>query len=458
MGKASSETNYYVGIDVGGTKIQASLVEEAGIIRAGSRCPTPRDSDKTTIINAIIEAINDVLTEKKLKSKDMRGIGIAIPGVVDPDQGYVVVTPNMNLTDTYVVKELQKKFDCPIMLGNDCNLGTLGEAWLGTGRKSSSLVAMLVGTGIGAGFVQNGRIYRGTRKQALEVGHMIMAIDGPECGCGNKGCYEALASRTAIERDIRQAVAGGRKTILSDLLESDDLSLIRSGALRNALNENDEVVTEIMQRASRVIGFACMTIRHLLDPELIVLGGGVMEACSDFMLPIIQEIVISDQLTEVADDDKILLACLGDDAVVLGGVALAREAAGRDPFNKKYDIAPLYEEAKWTSSGKVKIEDTTCEEDVHIRVDGAIKRRAKQMQKADVTDPACITAAELNRLCRGGPHALFIGQGSENPAELDESARDFLRLRAIDVEILPTPEAVKAYNKSKKRKAALFCL
>ncbi|MCK5270570.1 MAG: ROK family protein, partial [Sedimentisphaerales bacterium] len=157
---------------------------------------------------------------------------------------------------------------------------------------------------------------------------------GPLCGCGNRGCYEAMAGRLAIERDIREQVAKGRQTVLTEILDG-DLSRIRSGALKAALSCEDEVAMEVVQQAAEVLGYGCITVRHLLDPEVIVLGGGVMEACSDFILPIVEKIVASDKLTGAREGGKILLSMLGDDAVVLGAVALARRKVGRNPFKTK---------------------------------------------------------------------------------------------------------------------------
>ena len=127
------------------------------------------------------------------------------------------------------------------------------------------------------------------------MGHIVMQIGGPVCGCGNYGCLEALASRTAIERDIRAALAAGRTSKLTEI-SGGDLSVIRSGAIRKALKADDPLVTGIVHRASETLGYACLTVRHLIDPEVIVLGGGLIEACSEYMMPTLENIVGSDRL------------------------------------------------------------------------------------------------------------------------------------------------------------------
>ena len=334
MVKQNLNEQLYVGVDVGGTKIQASLISENGTIIASLRCPTPRQADPDQILTTIEKAVRKVLKKGNVEASSLAAFGIAIPGVVDPKKGKVIVTPNMNFSGAKVVKYLEDKFPVQVVLGNDCNLGTLGEAWLGAARDAQSAVGILVGTGIGGGFVQKGKIWQGARESAMEIGHMIMKIGGPLCGCGNQGCYEAMAGRLAIERDIREQVAKGRQTVLTEILDG-DLSRIRSGALKTALSREDEVAMEVVQQAAEVLGYGCITVRHLLDPEVIVLGGGVMEACSDFILPIVEKIVASDKLAGAREGGNVVLSTLGDDAVVLGAVALARRKVGRNPFKTK---------------------------------------------------------------------------------------------------------------------------
>jgi glucokinase len=323
MGK---QEHLYVGVDLGGTKIQSSLVYESGTILGSVRTPTPANGTPDDIIATIETSILDLLAKQDVDAADLEAIGIAVPGVVDPPKGRVIVTPNINFSDVNVVRPLKKTFDVPVVLGNDCNLGTLGEFWLGAARGANSAVGILVGTGIGGGFVcsKKGKLWRGARESALEIGHMIMQIGGPVCGCGNQGCFEALASRSAMERQIRQEVEQGTQTVLTKILNG-DLQRIRSKAFKQALKREDPLVTKVVRQASQVLGYGCMTIRHLIDPEVIVLGGGVMEACGDFILPIVQEVVASDKLPGAKQGGDVVMSALADDAVVLGAVALARQ-------------------------------------------------------------------------------------------------------------------------------------
>jgi glucokinase len=331
MKSKSNSNRIYLGVDIGGTKVQAAVVQESGTIVQRQRRPTPRGDRPDDVLAAVAEAMEAALKKAGVASRQLTALGIAVPGVVDPKTARVVVTPNMSLTGVSIGAHFERLFSVPVAVGNDGNLGSLGESWLGAAREAKSALGIWVGTGIGAGLVRKGKMWRGARQAAGEIGHIVMQIGGPLCGCGNYGCLEALASRTAIERDIRAALAAGRTSILTDLAEG-DLSIIRSRAIRKALEAKDPLVTEIVHHAAEVLGFACLTVRHLIDPELIVLGGGLIEACSAFMLPVIQHVVDADRLPGACDGGHVVLSALGDDAVSLGAVALARELVGRSPF------------------------------------------------------------------------------------------------------------------------------
>ena len=450
-----SHVRLYLGVDIGGTKIQASLVEGPGTVIGREKVSTPRDGGPENVVAELGRTLETVVEAKGLRFRDLTAIGIAVPGVVDPEAGRVVVTPNMNLDGVAIGKHLEDRYKVPVALGNDCNLGALGEAWLGSARNADSMMSILVGTGIGGGFVRNGTLWRGAREAAGEIGHITMQIGGPRCGCGNYGCFEALASRSAIERDLRAGVAAGRKTVLTEMLEG-DLSIIRSGVLRDALAAEDELVTEVVRRASEVLGHACLTVRHLLDPQVIVLGGGVIEACSHFILPIVEGIITDDQLPGARDGGHVLLSALGDDAVVLGAVALARIQVGRNPFHKQHAVQPKYPAVAWKRFGEITVGKDTYARDVYLLVDGRVKKRKKGLAKESYGDSHTVGSQEMEKVCKGGPEIVFVGTGESNHLGLHEDAQRFLRQRSIECEILPTPQAIEAYNKADRRKAALL--
>ncbi len=451
----NGQNRVYLGVDVGGTKIQATLVEDTGAVLGRERCATPRDGGPEQVLATIERVIEDATAKGGLSVPRLAAIGIAVPGVVDPDEGRVVVTPNMSLTGVAIGPHLEHRFKVPVALGNDCNLGTLGEKWLGSARRAQSAFGIFVGTGIGGGFVQRNKIWQGARESASEIGHLVMQMDGPRCGCGNYGCLEALASRTAIERDLREAIAAGRESLLTELTGG-DLKVIRSGAIRKALQGGDALVTEVLRRASEILGYACLSVRHLLDPEVIILGGGVVEACSDFILPIVENIVGSDQLAGARDSGRVLLSALGDDAVVLGAVALAGRHIGRNPLKKRYAVRPKYPEFRPGGPGEIMVGRKAYSRDVYVYVSGRVKKRKKSLSRQHYGTAHTLGPKELEKLCTGGPEVLFVGTGREGRVELTDEALRFLQQRAIEVQAMPTPQAIEAFNASKKRKAALF--
>ncbi len=323
---------YYVGVDVGGTKIQATLAEESGKIIGRSRASTPRTGKPDDTIMAIIKLIRGVLCENELAAGDVRAIGVAVPGVVDPDRGRVMLTPNTNLSHTAITPKIARAFRVPVCRGNDANCGILGEAWLGAARGARNAVGIFIGTGIGGGIIINGQLIRGCREGAGEIGHMIVVPDGPRCGCGLHGCLETVAGRLGIEREVRQAVKKGQKTILTKL--TGDLSVIRSSLIRKALKKKDKLVTAVMDQAVKHLGAACISLRHLLDPELIVLGGGLVEACEQWILPPVRKAVKAGTMPGVGNAGKIVAAALGDDATAMGAIVLAQQLVGKKPLKE----------------------------------------------------------------------------------------------------------------------------
>ena len=450
----------YVGVDVGGTKILATLVDHAGVVLARKREVTPRKQTPEQTQATIIRVIRELLAAHAPADKGIKAIGIAIPGVVDPDEGRIILTPNMNLSGVALRAPLEKKFNVPVALGNDVNLGMLGEQWLGAAQAAQSAVGIFVGTGIGAGIIVNGRLLRGYRDAAGEVGHMVMQIGGPVCGCGNRGCLEALASRTAIEREIRAAIKAGRKSIVSKLVDG-DLSVIRSAVLKRALKQEDAVVTEVMRTAAETLGYACLTIRHLLDPDLIVLGGGVIEACGDFMLPVIEQIVALHSLPGARDQQVIARSMLGDDAVALGAVALALErqspaAQTPVPVSVPPPVAVVYPTLSSATGGRIMVNTRSFTTEFYIRADAIIKPRVKR--RGTQPAAAAIGAKELRKICKAGPEVLFIGAGKAGTVSISGKGRLLLRERRIACEVLPAAEVIRLYNNESRRKALLMCV
>jgi len=465
---------HYIGIDVGGTKIQTSLVTEAGVVLASLRRETPRNCGAEVTLQVLDDAIKSLLQEQNLPPNKLAGIGIAIPGVVQPETGFIVGTPNMNLAGIDLGAYMKSRFDVPIAVGNDCNLGTLGECWLGSGRNTASCVGIFVGTGIGAGVVVNDTVLSGAGQSAGEIGHIVVQVPCedwhqqihrkqkkfdnvfppkhlPQCGCGNYGCFESLASRTAIERFIREAVQNGEKSIIKEL-NGGSLDVIKSGSLAKALKANDHVVKTIMHYVSQVIGYACLTVRHLLDPEVIVIGGGVMEACQKFMMPIIEAVVINDRLLAASSKRRVLLSSLRDDAVVLGAVALVRSTNGANPLQKKTRRAlPHYPTLRLMADNVIHIADKPYSDDFFLLSDGSLSPREKLPKK----DANGFRLKDIETATQGGIDLLILVSPKAGELTLSGKCHDYLYRRNIDYRVLPMEEGVKLYNSVAVRRAAV---
>lgn len=324
MYNSSMKTKFFIGIDVGGTKIAAAIISPAGKVLARAKTSTPAKAKPALILALILDLIEQIIREGKFSRKQLAGIGIGVPGIVD-SQNHILATPNINLAGFPLCAKLSKKFHVKVVAGNDVNLGLLGEQWLGAGKKIKNIIGIFPGTGVGGAILIDGKLIIGTQGAAAEIGHMIICPDGPMCSCGNHGCLEALTGRWAIERDIRTSIEHGRKTLITQLING-KVASIKSKFLKAALKAKDPLTVEIMQKAARTLGLACINMRHIFNPQLIILGGGVIEACGEFLLPIINKTFHADPFFAKIDKCKIVSSSLGDDAVVLGAVALVKKS------------------------------------------------------------------------------------------------------------------------------------
>jgi len=449
------KSEFFVGVDVGGTKILAAVVDASGKILGREKRRTPRDASSEEILNVIVQAVEGALETDELEDKKLAGIGLAIPGVVEPEDGFVAMTPNMGLSETDVVTPLEEHFKVPIALGNDVNLGTLGEKWLGSAQQASSAVGIFVGTGIGGGVIVDHKLVCGSREAAGEIGHMIISPGGPVCGCGNRGCLEAVASKTAIEREIKEAIAAGKETVVAPWLEEAG-GVLRSKMLKKAMKAQDPVVKDAIEKASHMLGLGCLTVRHLLDPDVIILGGGVMEACAKYVMPIVRQIVQEDPLPGARPGGAIVRSELGDDAVVLGAVALIQEKTGATPIQDALSRLPKYPKIKYASFGEVAVKSKVYDYDIYIRADGKIKKRDKKLAKETCGSSHIIGPQELEKVCKQRPALLVIGMGMSGMTRLSQEGEVFLKEQGIETEVAPNPQAIRTYNKSKIRKALLI--
>ena len=326
MPEASSKAEYIVGVDLGGTKILAGVFKTPQECIGIAKLSTKPQRGVEAVIERVARCVQDAVDEADLSLKQVAGVGVGAPGAVNSDSGSVIFAPNMEgWKDVPLKKQLEKHLGIPVFVENDCNIAALGVHVTELKSKPRNLVGIFVGTGIGGGIIINGDLYSGFNHTAGEIGHMVLDVSGPKCGCGNKGCFEALASRTAIFQQIKAGIKDGEKTILTEML-GNDLADLRSGDLRKAIRRGDKFVEKIVEGAAEYIGIGIANLVNILGPEVVVVGGGVIEALEDEMMSVIVETAQDYAMPGTMKDVEIVASKLGDSAGITGGAVLARRA------------------------------------------------------------------------------------------------------------------------------------
>ena len=323
MADASTKQEYLIGVDLGGTKILAGVFNPQLKCLGRSKMSTKSERGPDPVINRIARCVQDVVDECDLNLKQVKGVSVGAPGAVDPDSGRVIFAPNLGWEDVPLKKELEKQLELPVFVENDCSICTLGVYDIELERKPRNLIGIFIGTGIGGGLILEGKLYSGFNRTAGEVGHMVLEVTGPKCGCGNRGCFEALASRAAIFRKIQTAIKDGQKTLLTEML-GDDLENLRSGDLRKAIKRGDKFVEGVIEEAAEYTGIAVANLINIFNPEVVVLGGGVIQALEDEMMAIIVETATEYAMPGTTKGIEIIASKLGDDAGIFGAAVLAR--------------------------------------------------------------------------------------------------------------------------------------
>ena len=314
-----------IGVDMGGTKILSAVIDAEGNILGTAKVPTKADAGTSAVIDRIADSIQKAVDKSGVDNTSIQAVGIGAPGPLDPETGIVIFAPNLGWRDVPLKTELEARVGIPTFVDNDVNIGTLGEHVFGAGKGVQNVVGIFVGTGIGGGIILQGELFHGASKTAGEIGHIIVKAGGPKCGCGTRGCLEAVASRTAMAKQFQKAILKrGKKSVIAKLTDG-DLSTIRSGVLAKAIRSKDKLTLKIIKKATKYLGIGIGSIVNFLNPEMIVLGGGVVEALDDTFLDNIRAAAEKYALPNTLDGVQIVPAKLGDNSGILGAAALARQ-------------------------------------------------------------------------------------------------------------------------------------
>ena len=316
----ATQEKYWIGFDLGGTKMFSAVYGEKFVMLGKHRTKTKGHEGSKAGLRRIISTIRQSLEDAGISDKTLNGIGIGCPGPLDLVNGILENAPNLGWINVPIKKALEDEFNCTVQIMNDVDAGVYGEYRFGAGREYRTALGVFLGTGIGGGCVYEGQILRGVKSSCMEIGHMQVVPMGPLCGCGQHGCLEAVSSRLVISS---QAAAAAFRGQAPHLLANHgaDISQIRSGALKESIRSGDIVIDRIVRDAARHIGVAVANIVHLLAPEVVVLGGGMVEAMPDLFVTEIKTVASERVLSTFSDSFNVVAAELGDLASVLGAAA-----------------------------------------------------------------------------------------------------------------------------------------
>ena len=314
--------SYNICLDVGGTKVLGAIFNEKDeiIYRLKKRSKSGGEG-AADVEKVIIDVVEEMIRESGIDRKKLNAIASCAPGVIDQDTGVVLFTPNLPWRNYDLAGAMRKQFGVPFFVGNDVNLGVLGEYKFGAARGYKNVVGFFVGTGMGGGLILNGTLFTGNQFKAAEYGHMILDPEGPLCNCGQRGCLEAFSSKQGMSAYIRQQVSRGRETMMAEAVKD---GVFRSKKLKKALEAGDAVAVEAVDRACHYLAVATGNLINTLSPDLVLYGGGVIEAVGDIFLEKVLKEVDRYCMTAIRPTVDIKIAELGDDSILYGDLALIK--------------------------------------------------------------------------------------------------------------------------------------
>jgi len=314
------------GIDLGGTKVEAVVVDTRNKVLGSARKPTPTAGGPDDVATVLVQAVGEAAHAAGLEPAALRGVGVGSPGIVDPQTGSVSSARNLpGWNGTFALaSQLAEKLGTAVYVGNDVQVATDAEFKLGAGRPYDSLLGVFWGTGVGGGLVLGGKPWLG-RGGAGEIGHTVVKLDGAHCPCGRRGCLEAYAGRAAMEARARRRAEKGRKTDLFELMKDRGRTRLTSAIWAHALEHGDKLARQIIDEALIALGVGIASAVNLLDVEAVVIGGGLgVRFGQPFADRIAEE--MRPHLFNDAHPPDVLVAALGDLGGALGAALLARRA------------------------------------------------------------------------------------------------------------------------------------
>ncbi len=311
-----------LGIDLGGTKILTAVVNARGEIISRDHSITPAEEGQDAIIKPVIESVGHTLSQARLAVSDLCAVGLAVSGLSDPETGILFTSPHLPELKNVPIRDIiEKELDKKTFIINDCNAAAIGEMRFGAARGAGNIVYITLSTGIGGGIIIGGKIYAGTIGTAGEIGHMVINDEGPLCDCGNRGCWETLASGSALEREARNRIKEGIKTTIPEYAGGEP-DKITAEAVRAAALANDSLAKEVIARTGYYVGVGLANVINIFNPEVIVIGGGLSNI-GDMLLEPAYEEAKKRAFPQPYRSVRFARAELGQDSGVIGAAIYA---------------------------------------------------------------------------------------------------------------------------------------
>ena len=313
---------YNICLDVGGTKVLGAIFNEKDEIIYRLKKRSKSEGEGTADVEkVIISVVEEMIKESGIDKSKLNAIASCAPGVIDQAKGIVLFTPNLPWRNYDIAGAMRKKFGVPFYVGNDVNLGVLGEYKFGAAKGYKNVVGFFPGTGMGGGLILDGKLFTGHQFKAAEYGHMILDPEGPLCGCGQRGCLEAFSSKKGMSDYIRQQVSRGRECMLAEDVQN---GVFRSKRLKKAFAAKDKVAMEAVDRACHYLAIATGNMINTISPDLVLYGGGIMEAMGELWLEKILAEVDRYCMPSIRPTVELKIAALGDDSILYGDLALIK--------------------------------------------------------------------------------------------------------------------------------------
>jgi len=313
-----------LGIDLGGTKILTAVVDTHGKMRSRDHSITPAKEGREAVVKSILESVGRALDQANIGTTDLAAIGVGAPGLSNPGTGILFTSPNLpGWKDIPLRDIIEKELGKKAFLINDANAAAVGELYFGAGRGTQNFIYITISTGIGGGIIIDGKIYTGFSGTAGEVGHMVIDDDGPACNCGNRGCWETLASGTALAREARHRIKEGAATLILQLAGG-DVENINAEVIQEAALAGDKLAIELIERTAYYLGVGLANLINIFNPEVIVIGGGLSNIGDMLLKPAFKE-AGHRAFKQPYQAVRFARAGLGRNSGVLGAAAFALE-------------------------------------------------------------------------------------------------------------------------------------